>query len=593
MARWRQGVWGLLAVGLLACGPESDPATATLTDSTSGDTESSPPPAVELPSSGEGVPPPEGESGMGLPARGDYPRVQTRVPVIELRITPENLARLDADPASNESVPVVMVLDGQQAPGQVRYRGASTRTLPQKSFKVELDSGYALDARDHFELLASWLDSGKLTEKFAVDLYTALGLPVPSARYIRVSINGQHNGLYLDMEHVGKKYLERHGLEKKAAIYRCGHRNCELTLHAGSHQTDFEKKTQEATGRADLEALLAWVNRSDDADFETKLARRVDVEAYLGNLVADMLISNNYIEDARGYWIHETVKDRWQYTPWDLNNAVMLHWRTWAPTDPPITNRWPQAFSLYDPVVQRLYEQRVRERPAHKPTWNVLNTRIWDRPALRARMISKLEAALLGPFSEARANAHLDALWALVEPEMRKDPYVSPAHLARTREFIRTYVRERRAFLLQTLSTLRAQGGGSIVIQEVAAGSTGYVELYNRGSSPLSLAGHELTNDLRAVSRFRLPTRTLAPGQRLRLVADGAPSKGPLHLPFTLSLSEGGEVGLFNGNLLSDTGKPLVYGPVDAVYFGPSPANTVYGRLTPGGEDFGRRPRAP
>jgi spore coat protein H len=302
-----------------------------------------------------------------------------------------------------------------------------------------------------------------------------------------------------------------------------------------------------------------------------------------------MLISNNIIEDSRSYWIHEPRKDQWQYTPWDLNNAQMFAWRTWAPGDPPITDRWPQAFSLYDPFVQRAYELRVAERPAHRPTWNVLNTRIWDRPALRTRLLAKLEAALEGPFSLARASAHIDALWAVAGPEMAQDPHASPAHVARARDFLQTYVRERRAFLLETLSALEAHGRGPLIIQTVSAGSSGYVDVYNRGTSTVSLAGYELTNDLRAAVRARLPSVTLNPGQRLRLEADGKPAAGSTHLPFVLS-RQGGEVGLFNGNRLSASGKPLVYGPEDVVYFGPLPSGMRYRRVTPASEDFEHQP---
>ncbi|MET0405804.1 MAG: CotH kinase family protein [Cystobacter sp.] len=572
--------------GLLACGPGVGSGTTDLPE----DTQDAQPPVTPGPSGSGGTLPPGNVGAPGkTPEWGTYPSVQTRVPVFELRISPENLAILDANPESDVKVPAQVVLDGRSAPAKVRYRGASTRTLPQKSFKVELDSGYDLDDRDHFELLASWYDSGKLTEKFAVDLFTALGLPVPKARYVRVSVNGQHNGLYLEMEHVGKEYLKAHGLEKGSAIYRCGGRNCEMTLQAGRHQDDFEKKTQESLGDADLKAFLAWINRSDDAEFEAKLGRYVDVEAYLGNLAADMLISNNIVEDARGYWVHELKADRWQYTPWDLNNAQMLSWRTWAPTDPPIADRWPQSFSLYDPWVQRMFEQRVAQRPEHRPTWNVLNTRIWDRPALRARLLAKLEAALAGPFSVARANAHVDALWAVAGPEMARDPHASAAHVARARDFLQTYVRERRAFLLQTLNTLKTHGSGPLVIQTVSAGSAGYVELYNRGTSAVSLAGYELTNDLRATARTRLPAVSLNPGQRLRLEADGKPAAGATHLPFVLS-REGGELGLFNGNRLSASGKAPVYGPEDTVFFGPLPSGMRYGRVTPGSEDFERQP---
>lgn len=601
------GRWGGLVVagmmGLVACGPEALGPLDVPPGTTGSDplpaAPVGPPPDTTLP--GTGTPPPPvnppvaGNPDVGLPdaspRRGEYPPVQTRIPVFELYIAQEDLDRLNADPTSNERVPVVVVLDGERAPGQARYRGASTRTLPQKSFKIELDPGYELEDRDHFELLAEWYDSAKLTEKFAVDLYTALGLPVPRARYARVSLNGQHHGLYLDMEHVGKDYLKHHAMERSASIYRCGARNCELTLQPGSYQSDFEKKTNEDTGHAALDAFLAWANRSDDADFEAKLERYVDVEAYLGNLAADALISNNIIEDSRSYWIHEHLKDRWQYTPWDLNNAQMLFWRTWNPDDPPITRRWPQAFSLYDPWVQRIYEIRVAERPAQRPTWNVLNTRIWDRPALRARLIAKLEAALEGPFSEAKANAHIDALWALVKPELAEDPYTSRPHVARARDFLQRYVRGRAAFLRGLLDTLRAHGSGPLVIREVNAGSSGYVELVNRGSAPLTLEGYELTNDLRATTRHRLPTLALAPGQVVRFRASGNTALGPLHLPFTLSRS-GGEVGLFDGKRLSESGGPLLYDPVDAIYFGPLPSGTVYGRKTPQSEDFERRPLA-
>jgi spore coat protein H len=612
MGQWS---WVVLVgvVGLVACGPEDsaaphEPPITMEQDPLPGVRDGGVPSQEQRPDQPLPLPPPEAQpvpppesrpeppaeegwpdTGTPGPRPMDFPSVQTRVPVINLQVAPADLAWLEANPHTDEPVPVVMTLEGQSAPGQLRFRGASTRTAPQKSFKVELDKSYEFAGRDKFELLAQWFDSGKLTEKFAVDLFVAMNLQVPRARYVRVSINGVPNGLYVDMEHVGKDYLKAHNLEKGASIYRGGARNGEMTLHRGSYQDDFEKKTNETTGTEDLQAFLTWINLSDDLVFEARLERYVDVEAYLGNLAADMLISNNIIEDARGYWVHELTKDRWQYTPWDLNNALMLHWRTWDPLDPPISQRWPQSFSLYDPWVQRIYELRLNERASQRPTWSVLNTRIWDRPALRARVLAKLEAALNGPFTEAKANAHIDRLWAIAGPELARDPYVSAPHMVRSKDFLKQYVRERRAYLLGKLEELKAHGGGPLVIRELNAGSSGYVDLFNRGTTAINLAGYELTNDLRNVSRYRLPPVTLAPGKGLRLPADGNTAAGPLHLPFTLS-RQGGEVGLFNGNLKSGSGKPRVYAPEDVVYYGPLARGTVYGRKTPQSEDFERRP---
>jgi spore coat protein H len=518
--------------------------------------------------------------------------VQTHVPTYRLHIAPADLQRLEANPSSDAMVPVVVELDGQSARGLIRYRGASTRTLPQKSYKIELDPGEELEDRDHFHLLAQYNDSGKLTEKFAVDLFRAMGLPVPDARYVRVNLNGEHQGLYVDMEHVGKDFLKHHRMERDASVYRCGHRNCELTLQPGPYQTDFEKKTNEELGREDLDAFLLWVNRSDDADFEARLATRVDVEAYLGNLVGDALISNAVVEDSRSYWIRERGTDRWTYVPWDLNNARMLFWRTWETHYPPITRQWPMPFTAYDPFVQNMWEGRVAERSDQRPTWSVLATRVWDRPALRARVLAKLEAALTkGPFTEARANAHIDALWKVVGPELRQDPYASEPHVRVAPDFLKQYVRERRAYLLEVLDAMRAHGGGSLVIREVSAGGGGYVELHNRGSQSVDLGRYTVTNNLRVPLLHRLEAGlSLAPGQSLRLPADGTSEPG--HLPFTLS-REGGEVGLFDATRTSAKGKPLMYGPDDALWYGALPSGTVYGRKTPDSEDLERRPAAP
>jgi spore coat protein H len=517
----------------------------------------------------------------GTPDTGPkgFPPVQTRVPTFSLTVAPEDLAKLDANPESDTRVPVVVELDGVRAPGRMRYRGASTRTLEQKSFKIELDPGHELEDRDHFELLAGWFDGGKLTEKFAVDLYAALGLPAPRARYARVSLNGRPNGLYLDMEHVGKDYLKHHGMERKASIYRCGGRNCELTLSPGPYQDDFEKKTNEDTGWEDLRAFLAVVNRSDDAQLEAWLARHVDLEAYLGNLAADALISNTIIEDSRSYWVHEHQRDVWTYVPWDLNNARMLYWRIWDVDQTPPLQHAAFPFTANDPWVQRIWEQRVAQRPTQRPTWSVLATRVWDRPALRERLLAKLEAALAGPFSEEQASAHVDALWRVVGPELDKDPYVSREHAARARGYLKSYVRGRRAYLQKQLATLRAHGSGPLVIREVSAGSRGYVEVLNRGPQELSLQGHVVTDDLRAPRKYPLPPLTLRPGQSLRLIADGNTEAGLTHLPFTLSRA-GGEVGLFDGTRM--------YGPLDTVYYGPLPSGTVYSRKGTWSDDFER-----
>lgn len=503
---------------------------------------------------------------LGSPP-GEFPAVQERVPQVTLWIAPADLAELESDPGSDEFVPATMELDGQKAPARLRYRGSSTRTLPQRSFKVKLEPGFKLDRRDHFELLAEYRDSGKLTEKFAVDLFEALRLPVPRAHYLELSINGQPNGVYLDMEHVGGEFLRDHGLERGASIYRCGSRNCEMKLgRPTSGQQPFEKKTNQQTADDDLEELLSFINRADEVRFEREAPRRIDLEAYLGNLAADALISNNIIEDSGSYWVHELGADRWTYVPWDLNNARMFFWRTSAPSSLHF-KRDPKSFCAYDPSVQAIYETRVKKDADYRPAWNVLATRLWDRPPFRARILAILETALSGPFAESKADAHVDALWALIGPRVLGDPYVDRAQALAAPGYLKGYLEERRTFLQQVLDELRRHGQGGLVLNEIGFGGSPFVELLNRGPGRVSLDGLTLTNDLRAPHLWRLPSVELEPSERY--VVRG--------IPFAIP-REGGELGLFDGS--------RVYGPLDAVFYGPGTGDS-YGRSPDGGEELG------
>ena len=134
-------------------------------------------------------------------------------------------------------------------------------------------------------------------------------------------VNDEHRGVFLDMERVGGEYLVHHGHERDASIYRCGGRNCEMKLGPAGPYQDYFTKTRNETPWDDLDAFLQVISRTDDADLERRLGEVMDLEAYLGNLAGDALISNFILEDARSYWVHELGRDLWTYVPWDLNNA--------------------------------------------------------------------------------------------------------------------------------------------------------------------------------------------------------------------------------------------------------------------------------
>lgn len=518
---------------------------------------------------------PEGGGG------GAYPDVEPAPAEASLEIAPEDLAILDAAPYADTMVPARFTLGGRTAAAFVRYRGSSSRTHPQRSFKITLGEGAALDGRDQLVLLAEWIDAGKLTERFAVDLLRALGLPVPRGRYVRLALNGVPNGVYLDKERVVGEFLRDHRLDRDASIYHCGSRDCELKIAPpGPYQHGFEKTRNEQLPRDDLDELLRIVNRTDDADLVRLLAERMDLDAYLGTLAVDALVSNNLLEDSGAFLVHELARDRWTWVPWDLNNMLPVRHRDTTEADPPRgVTRDPRVFTAYDPWVDRIYRARLLENPWQRPTWGVLATRLWDVPETRERIVGWIEAALAGPFSEESAAAHLSRLWGVAGEAILADPYVVPDLAATAPAYLARFVAERRAFLLGSLAALRAHGEGPLVVNEIgfaSADGPGYVELFNRGDVPIDLGGLSITDELRTPDRHALPAGLTVPAHGHRvLVADGSVEPG--HLPFEPSPA-GGELGVFRGGTVHD--------PLDVVYFGPHAAGRAYGRAPDGAERF-------
>ena len=76
--------------------------------------------------------------------RGEPPAPEPRLRGVDLTLAPEDLAALEANPYWDVMYPARVEIDGRAARGVARFRGASARTRPQKSWRIDLDPGYAL-----------------------------------------------------------------------------------------------------------------------------------------------------------------------------------------------------------------------------------------------------------------------------------------------------------------------------------------------------------------------------------------------------------------------------------------------------------------
>ncbi|MGA9524685.1 MAG: CotH kinase family protein [Myxococcaceae bacterium] len=534
--------------------------------------EATPPPVFEVvapsPFPQLAIPVPEFDPGVlqTAPQRFVFPPLQETVEAYRVTMAPDLLASFYADEEAPMQPAEFTAPDGSRHQVMMRLRGNSSRSWPKKSWRIEFPPATLWDGRRNLNLVSSWREQTLMLEKLGFDALAAMGVPASRARYIRLYINGQFQGIYLDLERVDKHFLRNHGFaDPDASIWRCGRKNCEMKpFFDPTYQQNWEKETNELAPSPELDAFMRVINFTPEPQFVEALSRQFSLENHLRNFAVDALISNATVEDSRAYVIYDAVRRRWTYAPWDLNNTD-AKWTVGgagtADFKHPLLN-----FSLLDGRVNDEYLNRAGGEPERwKPIFSNLNTRIVMNPKLRSRIVELTEQALDELFDPEVINARIEETYALLAPHHPGSPHDPPEQFADMRRYMKEYVANRTAFLRGEIEKWK-NWSPTLVLQTVDP-QQGYVELKNLGTSPVNTTGMVITTNLRegmapltaptAVTRSaqHLPVLTLAPGETIRV---------------NLTLPPEGEVGIFNGQ--------SVVGVLDALYFGALPAGQRYVR---------------
>ncbi|KFE63149.1 hypothetical protein DB31_2742 [Hyalangium minutum] len=490
-----------------------------------------------------------------------YPPLQTGLDELRVEIDPALLELFYEDEDTPPQPIFITFPGGRRVQAEMRLRGNSSRGWPKKSWRIDLGSSEQYKGRKKLNLLSEWREQTMMLEKLAYDMLEAMNVPVSRATYVRLVINGEYQGVYLDTDRVDKSLLRNRGFQDlDANIYRAGGKNGEMkTSFDKKYQRDWEKETNESLPNDDLVSFLKALNHTPEPNLEAMLEQRIELEHYLRVLVAEALVTMGTNEDARSYWIHDAVTDRWTYGPWDFNNTDAKYVPDSRPGKQakykhPLFN-----FSLFDGWVEEEWLDREEDDPGRfKPIFSNLNTRIVNHPQLRDRLLALYEKGIAELLAPAVLAARIDAMHALLAPHMRGAPHVVQALFDDSPRYLKEYSANRTGFLRSEIARWRARKQ-QLVIQAVNA-KEGWVELRNLHTSSVSTKGLVLTTNLRTAKKKNVPTKTLAPGETVRFTAK----------QLDLKLVEDGELGLFDGK--------SVVGIIDLLFFGKLPSGRYYER---------------
>ncbi len=210
---------------------------------------------------------------------------------------------------------------------QVRLKAyvGSSRTIDQKcGFKVDLNE-YE-DRRWHgietLTLNNMVQDVTYVHEYMAYQLYRAMDVPAPRQGYAWVTVNGEDYGLYLIMESIDDRFLDRWYADSSGPLFEGAYG---VDLYAG-YENSFEyDEGPDPNDRSDLTELIAVLDQGSNEAVLAEVETMVDMDELLRNMAVEAVAlhwdgyttRNNY----RLY--KDPSTGRFQIIPWGTDQTFM------------------------------------------------------------------------------------------------------------------------------------------------------------------------------------------------------------------------------------------------------------------------------
>lgn len=249
------------------------------------------------------------------------------VPVYRLFMQASDIRALHGRARSNDTVPVTLVHQGEVFDHlKMRVRGAFARSWPKKAYKIFFHRDHLFKGRSRVNLNSGWRDPAMVREVLAYKIYeTAGGLSLKS-RLVRVDLNGDFWGLFVEVEQPDKRFLEERGL-MNASLYKADsprNRSDERMFERiNEYANHYRKETKESMPFNDLDTFCRNLENGGSELWSDPAVRL----RFLNYLCATTIVQN-WDGFNKNHYIGFEGGDpqKWFLLPWDLDRTLGDSW---------------------------------------------------------------------------------------------------------------------------------------------------------------------------------------------------------------------------------------------------------------------------
>jgi hypothetical protein len=272
----------------------------------------------------------------------------TTLPEVHITIDQDSLDQLFTEQGwySDHEYPATFVFKRETESDTVenigfRIRGNTSRASQKKSFKVSFNTfvdGREYHGLDKMNLNGEHNDPSIIRSKLSWDLFKEAGIPSSRANHVKVFINGNYYGLYINIEHIDDEFVQDRFGEEEGNLYKSlypadltyrGPNGDDYKFEANGRRAYELKTNTEEDDYSDLAFLISFFENASDSKFEREVEDYINVDGVLRWMAVDILTGSwdDYLFNQNNFYLYNNPQtNRFEFIPYDYDNSFGIWW---------------------------------------------------------------------------------------------------------------------------------------------------------------------------------------------------------------------------------------------------------------------------
>lgn len=282
---------------------------------------------------------------------------------IEILIHPDSLQWIMDNVQSNHEFKATFIYNNGSINDTVndigfRLRGNTSRESAKKSFKVSFNTfapGRKYYSVEKLNLNGEHNDPSVSRARLYWHMLQQADIVGPVSNHIRMYINGNYYGVYLNVEHIDEEFVKSRYGNNDGNLYKClypadlnylGKSPALYKLEQSGRRVYELKINEEVDDYSDIANFIDVLNNAPISELPCSLEKIFNVQNYLKVAALDVLTGNwdGYIYNKNNFYLYNNPQTGLiEYIPYDTDNTFGIDWfnidwstrniYTWAPSN--------------------------------------------------------------------------------------------------------------------------------------------------------------------------------------------------------------------------------------------------------------------